>query len=110
MKNEKEKTFTIKFYKKSSKRFKNFIARLYSCNKSPVYIWTAKSNNYGLFKIDSIKKINFSFKFKVNVEGIVVLLTENLQDTLILDYYENSKEERLLEITLQGKNWFSVAY
>lgn len=110
LKNNREKTFTIQFEEKNTKKFIDFVAKLYCCNSNPVYVWTEKTNKCGLFKIDSVLKFNFSFEFDINCEGIVVLLTENLCDKLILDYYENYTNEKLLDVTLQGRNWYSVAY
>lgn len=110
LKNKPEKTFSISFEEKSSLKFKDFVRKLYILNDSPVYIWTKKSNIHGLYKAKSINSLNYSFTFDVNVEGIVVFLTENLEDKIILDYYKDNYGKKLLDITLKGQQWSSISY
>ena len=100
----------MNFDLRKSKRFKQFIANLDKANNRPVYIWTEKSNVCGLYKASSIKAINFSFKFDVNDDGMVIFLTEDCNDRLLLDFYIDYKERKMLDLEVKGKNWFSVPF
>jgi hypothetical protein len=102
--------FAIDFEEKNSERFKKFVASLNEANSSPVYIWTNRSNFCGLHKINSINMIDFSFPFEINQEGIIVFLTEDINDKLLLDFSCNSKDQEVLEVELQGKNWALIHY
>ena len=102
--------FTMKFVEKSSERFRNFIASLDKANNSSVYVWTDKSNVCGLYRVNSINAINFSFAFDVNTNGIVVFLTDDFEDKLLLDFYRDSKEEEMLEVVIQGRNWSKISF
>lgn len=109
--NDLEKlNFVMNFDLRKSKRFKQFIANLDKANNRPVYIWTEKSNVCGLYKASSIKAINFSFKFDVNDDGMVIFLTEDCNDRLLLDFYIDYKERKMLDLEVKGKNWFSVPF
>jgi hypothetical protein len=103
------KKFVIQFDEKNSNKFKDFIVSLGKANRNPVYVWTKRSNLHGLCKIDVINSIDFSFPFDINPDGIIVFLTEDLNDKLLLDFYRDSEEREMLGIELQGKHWTSVA-
>jgi hypothetical protein len=102
--------FIISFSEKTSERFKTFIANLSKANNSLVYIWTEKSNICGLYKVASIEAINFAFPFNLSPDGIVVFLTEDLSNRLLLDYYQDSDDQEMLEVEWQGKDWHSIAF
>jgi hypothetical protein len=102
--------FAIDFEEKNSERFKKFITSLNEANSSPIYIWTNRSNFCGLHKINSIGMVDFSFPFDVNQEGIVVFLTEDINDKLLLDFSCNAQGEEILEVESQGKNWSLIPY
>jgi hypothetical protein len=107
--NMNKSKFIVRFDEKDSKKFKDFIANLSKANSSSVYIWTNRANLHGLCKIASINSIDFSFPFNINPDGVIVFLTEDLKDKLLLDFYRDSKEQEILEIELQGENWASVS-
>jgi hypothetical protein len=102
--------FTIDFKDKSEERFKNFIIALSNSNKSSVYIWTNRSNFCGLYKIPSIKMFDFSFPFDVNPDGLVVFLSEDINDQLLLDFSYDSKGQEVLEVELKGRHWPFIKY
>ena len=102
--------FVMKFELKNSDRFRQFIANLNKVNNSPVYIWTEKSNVCGLYKVSSINAVDFSFKFDINDEGMVIFLTENCQDRLLLDFYKDRIDKEMLNLEVKGKHWYSVPF
>lgn len=103
---DKEGTrFIVDFSEKDTEQFRNFVRNLNKANDAPVYVWTNSANSYGLYKATSINSIDFSFSFDVNPDGIIVLLTEDLNDRLLLDFYRNSEGREILELELYGKHW-----
>ncbi|MFA4796618.1 hypothetical protein Q2296_19040 [Leptospira kirschneri] len=101
--------FEIPFEEKNSERFSKFLNNLYSKNQLSIYIWTELSNDCGVYRIPSILDFNYHFVFEVNTDGLIQLLSENLDDELIFDFTEDNNE-RLLEIELSGANWIKVEY
>ncbi|WP_078127461.1 hypothetical protein [Leptospira alexanderi] len=101
--------FEIPFEEKNSERFNRFLNNLYSKNQLSIYIWTEFSNDCGVYRIPSILDFNSHFVFEVNTDGLIQLLSENLDDELIFDFTEDNNE-RLLEIELSGANWIQVEY
>jgi hypothetical protein len=102
--------FVMDFEEKNSERFKNFIENLFRSNNGPIYLWTSRSNLCGLYKLDSIRMVDFSFPFDLNPEGIVVFLAEDTSNKLLLDFSVDSQGQEILEVELQGKNWPLVKY
>ena len=100
-----EYKFSIMFEEKNSKEFSDFIGKLYSANSSNIYLWTPRTNHCGLFKVDSIKSINFEFPFNINNEGILVFLTTDYADKMLFDFYIDSNDRKILEVEIQGNNW-----
>jgi hypothetical protein len=52
-----------------------------------------------------LSDVQFDFGFAVNRDGIVVLLTADLQDRMLLDFSEGPDGEQLLEVEVAGANW-----
>jgi hypothetical protein len=105
-----KRKLVIPFEEKKEVRFQRFVQNLNQLNPSPVYIWTESTNSCGLFEIPSIAKFNFDFEYSVNREGIIVLLTKDFTDKMVLDFGEDAKGARLLEIELIGDHWPSATY
>ena len=101
--------FKIKFSEKLDERFAMFVKNLYSLNSTPIHIWLKHTNTCGLFEIRSIMEFNFNFDYSVVNEGIISLLTKDLNDNIILDFFEDSGE-KFIEIELRGKNWSTCVY
>ena len=99
----------IKFDEKNDERFKRFVINLREANSNPIYIWLHGSNLHGLLKVNSIADIDFSFPFNVNSDGIVVFLTSDFSDRLLLDFYHDSEGQEMLEVELKGKHWSSIS-
>lgn len=104
--------FEINFKDKNTPKFEMYINSLYVKNPSPIYIWTERSNYCGIFEIPSILEFNFNFNFDVNSEGIIVLLSKNMADKMILDFSPSVSDlsQNQLEIELLGDNWPLVTY
>lgn len=102
--------FKIGFSEKNSFQFSRYIQHLYDVNREQVYIWTAKTNICGLYKIGSIKDVDFSFPFELNEEGIVVFLSVDMKDRLLLDFSIDSLGNEIVDVESQGLNWPHVKY
>lgn len=105
-----KKELKIDFSEKTSTRFIKYIQSLYYANNNEIYLWTSKTNVCGLYKVSSIKDINFSFPFDINNEGMFVLLSVDLKDKLLFDFSFDSSGKKIIEIEIQGLNWPSVEY
>jgi hypothetical protein len=102
--------FKIKFSEKLDTRFAMFVKNLYALNPSPVYIWVEHTNTCGLFEISSIMEFNAKFEYSVITEGIISLLTKDMIDNMVLDFYEDSSGEKFIEIELYGSSWVTCVY
>lgn len=91
-------------------QFKNFIKQLYDKNNSPVQVWLPRTIDCGILEIDSILDVRFNFNFNLNEEGILVLMTQDMEDKLLLDWFKIPDGEERLKIETQGVNWSKVLY
>ncbi|MCG8422111.1 MAG: hypothetical protein MJE77_29665 [Proteobacteria bacterium] len=102
-------TWEIGFREKETPRFRKFLERLHNSNASDVYLWTPATNICGLLPPLPLREVNFDFPFNLNPEGILTVLTSDLQDSLILDYSETEEGARL-EIEAAGPHWSTVEF
>jgi len=102
--------FTIPFKDKNLKRFSLFIDLLYKQNPGPMFIWTKFSEICGCVKINSIKEFNFQFPFSASSHGIVTIITKNITDKIVFDYYLDEEDKEMLEVSLIGNNWSAIHY
>ena len=100
----------LRFSDKRSARFGRLLQAIRERNPSPVYLWTPLSNDCGLLRPVSLSDVRFDFDFAVNRDGIVVLLTADLQDRMLLDFSEGPDGEQLLEVEVAGANWGQATY
>jgi hypothetical protein len=98
----------ISFSNRNENLFKIFTKKLYDANPSPVYVWTPRTIECGAFLLPSICAVNFSFDFTINEEGILVFLTNDLIDRLLLDFTSLPSGEERLRIETQGENWIHL--
>ena len=110
LKNLPTKSFEINFSEKDGVRFDAYIQGLYNSNREAVYIWTKGTNSCGLYKVDSIKSVNFSFPFEINTDGMLQFLSVDVKDNLLLDFDIDDAGEKLIEVEVQGLNWINVKY
>jgi hypothetical protein len=102
------KKFTLDFNELSSGGGIELKRQLSKNNNSAVYLWTPRTNSCGLYSVQSIDDVNFKFPFNVNSEGIVVIMSTNLEDKLLLDFYRNSEGKEEVEVEVIGKNWSNL--
>lgn len=86
-------------------RFALLVLTLAKAKSSPVSIWLDATSYCGTLYLAGVNEFNFSFRLDSIPEGVVVLLTEDGRDQLLLDF---SPEEVAME--LQGKAWGNVEY
>lgn len=102
-------SYDMSFEDKSADRFKRFVESLHNANPSPVYIWTPRTIECGALLLPSLNVIKFDFDFHVNEEGILVLLTNDLADRLVLDFFKLPTGEQRMRIETQGANWGGIS-
>jgi hypothetical protein len=101
--------FTIRFSDKTGPRFQALIRTLQDRNPSPVLVWTLSADVCGFPRPVQLSEIDFGFEFDLEPNGVLVFITEDLCDKLLLDYFEEDGE-RLLEVELSGAHWGDVHY
>ncbi|EHA1126485.1 hypothetical protein FG475_15295 [Vibrio navarrensis] len=103
---EKNKTtFRTRVDELNSTRFMNFVDELNKKNSSKIYIWLEKTNYCGLFKCNSLFDIKYQYVLDSVSDGVIVFLTDNLTDKLLIDF-----DDAHLEIEVQGENWHNVKF
>ena len=98
----------IAFSDRRSKRFIEFLQKLHYANPCPVYIWTPRTMDCGALLVPSIGAVRFEFDFTLNEEGIVVFLTSDLTDRLLLDFSVTATGVEVMKVETQGMNWERV--
>jgi hypothetical protein len=96
---------TMDFSKLTEAQFQRFVGALDEMSPSGVYIWTPLSNVCGLLRPVPLKSIQWGFDFDLIPEGILVLLTADLADRMLLDFSEGSTRRQELEIEVSGQHW-----
>ena len=100
----------IPFTERKSDRFVRFIQCLSEANPSHVYVWTPRTILCGVILVPSLNAIKLDFDFDINHEGVLVFLTSDLSDRLLLDFSTTDMNEQRLNIELQGRYWSRVSY
>ena len=100
----------LAFSDKSSDRFRKLVDALEQLNPSPVFIWTHLSNVCGLLRPVPLRSVNFDFAFNVDPEGILVVVTSDLCDKMLLDYSLGPDDAQLLELEISGRSWGTSQY
>ncbi|NIM40576.1 MAG: hypothetical protein GTN84_06165 [Hydrogenophaga sp.] len=103
-------SFEMPFSERCSAQFLDFIKRLCCANPSAVYIWTPRTDACGVYLAGPISTIKYNFGFDINSEGVLVFLTEDVQDRLLLDFFSSSAGEHRMKVEVQGRNWSEVKY
>lgn len=96
---------TVAFSEKAGRRFQRFVESLEEMNSSGVYIWTPLSNVCGLHRPVTLKSIHWEFDFELIPDGILVLLTADIADKMLLDFSEGPTGKEELEIEVSGPHW-----
>lgn len=100
----------ILFSEKTSERFKRFLQRLKVANPSPIYILAPRVESCGTLLVSSLDEIKFDFDFEINEDGILIFVTNDFEDSLLLDFSIAPTGEQMLQIETQGTNWAKVIY
>ncbi|GEM_PF-4649113 len=102
---EDQNQFEIPLGELSSERFQKYIATLRVANSSPVIIWLHATNDCGFIVLSNIEAFNFQFSAEDFPRGIIVLLSEDCNDKMILDF-----DLKNVEIEAVGRHWSLVRY
>jgi hypothetical protein len=102
-------TFVIPFTDKSSARFRSFIQRLNEKVEGPVRLFTPYTLKFGFVETASLLDINFEFPFNVNRDGILSIVSHDVLNSLLLDFFVSDAGVETLEVELEGSEW-QVAY
>lgn len=102
--------YRIPFSEKSENRFRSFIQRLSSANSSSIFVFTPRTITCGVFPIASLEQIKWEFDFSINGEGILGFLTEDICDSLLLDFSESDFNQQELTVEVKGHNWLSCRF
>lgn len=100
----------IPFADMQSPRFTRLVDALQKANPSPIYVWTPLSNVCGLLRPIPLLDVRFNFEFTALPDGILVILTADFQDQLLLDFSEGNNAEQLLEVEVSGAQWGQIEY
>ncbi len=95
----------IPFADMQSPRFAHLVEKLQMANPSPVYVWTLLSNICGILRPIALSELRFDFDFTSLPDGILVLLTADFQNQMLLDFSEGEAAEQRLEIEVSGAQW-----
>lgn len=109
LKGKPVKKWNVAFRERCSEQFDRFVDSLFALNPSTVYVWTNRANTCGLLQLGSIRHVNFCFDFSALSDGIVVFLTSDLRDNMLLDWEEADGDQRLT-VELTGENWPSAKF
>lgn len=102
--------FELRFSCLSGDSFEAYLSRLQAANHSPIHVWTSDSIDCGVWTASSLAAIDWSFAFDALEDGVVVLLANDLQDRLLLDFFRSDDGEAMVRVEAQGANWASVRY
>lgn len=99
---EKESKLKLRFSKKILFNDKVELKRItfnnFNTNDS-VYIFTSLSRDCGAVLIDSINSFNFNFNFMDDHSGIISLISSDVKNKILLDFYE---EDGLLYLEIES--------
>ena len=88
---EKESKLKLRFSKKilfnDKEELKSIIFNNFNTNDS-VYIFTSLSRDCGAVLIDYIIYFNFNFNFMDDHSGIISLISSDVKNKILLDFYE----------------------
>jgi hypothetical protein len=99
---------TVPFEEKGLPWFLALIRALESAHPGRVLLWTPLASACGLPKSVALAEIDFGFSFDLNPEGILEVLTEDLENRLILDYAMEGNRA-MLEVEVSGLHWAGVS-
>ncbi|MGI6339278.1 MAG: hypothetical protein ACOXZV_07885 [Bacteroidales bacterium] len=97
-----QKKVKLKFEDKA--RLYGYLNALESVRNGKIILFTEYSKYCGALLLNSFNDINYDFSFDDEHSGIVSILSENLNDKLLLDFYEEDGSF-FIEVETQGHLW-----
>lgn len=101
--------FTLEFNQLVTERFKCYIRNLELEKSEGIYIWTNRSVICGLYLVDHLYDIDFSFSFNF-ADGIIGFSTKDLSNSSLLDFYEGSSSVQLVDVEVKGDSWPRITF
>ncbi|WP_314058410.1 hypothetical protein [Empedobacter brevis] len=86
--NKLNNSFSIKLLFDNKSDLKNIILKQFK-SKDNVYLFIPLSKDCGAIEMDSI--INFNFNFTDEPSGIISIISKNLKEKILLDFYEEQE-------------------
>jgi hypothetical protein len=95
----------LEFAEKTSARFQMLVKELGRLNSAGVYLWTPLSNVCGVLRPMPLAAVDWGFDFDLIPEGILVILTADVSDKMLLDFSDTRDGRRELEVEVAGQHW-----
>lgn len=101
---------TLPFAEKTTPAFNEFINTLTSAYSGPIALFTPRTTACGFITVASLSDIHWNFPFTLNSEGIFSIVTLELTDRIVMDFFLGEGGSEMLELEVQGKNWSRILY
>ncbi|TGN30004.1 hypothetical protein [Empedobacter tilapiae] len=88
--NKLNNSFSIKLLFNNKSDLKNIILKQFK-SKDTVYLFIPLSEDCGAIEMDSIINFNFNFNFTDEPSGIISIISKNLKEKILLDFYEEQE-------------------
>ena len=85
-----------------------YIKKLVHSYNKEIYVFTDYSKYCGVASVSKLECFNTSFKYEDEHAGIVSMLTKELGNNLVLDFFEDEDGIRMLELEVTGQLWSSL--
>lgn len=105
-----EASFEIPFAQRTSAKFRRLVKKLKTANPSSLCLFAANSARCGWLPVDSIDEIRFDVDPRAFQQGPLVLVTQDLNDRLLLDTRRADADASLLILQVRGPAWGLVRY
>lgn len=89
--------FSKKILFKDKEELKSIIFEHISVDNS-IYVFTSLSRDCGAILINNINSFNFDFNFSDDLSGIISLISSDIRNKILLDFYE---EDNLFYIEIE---------
>ena len=88
-------------------KLKEYVDKLYKLYPHEIYLLTGYSEYCGCLKMESLMDFNIYFNFNDERDGIMSILSADLNNSLLLDYYEEYNEY-YIELEFRGEEWSKI--
>ncbi len=95
-------TFLFSFYDKN--KLRTIFENLCALEEKQCFLRTIYSVDCGVLALNNILEFNIDFEFQDEHSGLITILSGDLKNKLILDFYEKN-DHNILEIECLGENW-----